>query len=347
MYDLKLLFFYLFIIFEIYAKVIYHCVEESLSNSICLIIKVDLFGNIVYNLKQCSVNEHCQIIGNGTDINTIGLCVSNIKKLKDKEICSRSSQCSSGFCSNHRCIGQDHKFYCVQGDYSCRGSLTCQQNYELTYFNEYQIFTCDIPLQPGEQCFSSSECDINLVCGYFKGKTFKTCIERASLKNGEFSDEKMACESGTIEEVEGKYICASREYIINNCNNGNYCNISVNVGNNAMILTKKCEPSSLGEMLCPGDQQEKYWKDYLKEWNKFYIDNDIKTALKEQNFNIEAYKNTLNNRDISLLFWKYNQWYYALDADDCARDFFFLNSKENYIIMNKIIMLIWTVVFFL
>ena len=84
----------------------------------------------------------------------------------------------------------------------------------------------------------------------------------------------MACESGQLipiisdKEIKG-YICGTKKRIIKDCDKDYKCLIEVDIGLKQNIeLEQDCLFSNIGNLICPLDQKEKAWKNYLDVFQK-------------------------------------------------------------------------------
>ena len=368
---LILIFSFLFYAFN--SKVIYHCAADIGMPDQCMSKWVDFYNNVIYDLWQCPTNKYCQVLDrNYGENNSIGVCMYNYKRLYSGDECKKDSECASLKCENNECFGFKEGEYCTPKLFQCEDNLACKKGKEILPYGELkEIFKCYKVSKVNETCEYSDECDVNLECtsdiSYnvinlmnkygidditkLKDKinleeyissinnSQKICINRASLENGIPTSEPMICKSGDSIEIElfpnyNQSICVSKIEIIKNCDKSNTCEISINIGKNKKInIAQECMLSSLGNPFCPFYQKEIAWKNYLEKHNNFYKTNSGKTLYKKQ-FHFPVYKDTFNELEISQAFWNYKLWNHYIEADSCARDFFFLKNSYNKIKYN-------------
>ena len=362
-----------FSFYSINSKVIYHCAADIGMPDQCMSKWVDFYNNVIYDLWQCPTNKYCQVLErNYGENNSIGVCMYNYKRLYSGDECKKDSECASLKCENNECIGIKEGEYCTPKLFQCEDNLACKKGKEILPYGELkEIFKCYKVSKVNETCEDSDECDVNLECtsdiSYIvinlmnkyeidditklKDKinleeyissinnSQKICINRASLENGIPTSEPMICKSGDLMEIElfpnyNQSICVSKIEIIKDCDKSNACEISINIGKNKKTnIYQECMLSSLGNPFCPFNQKEIAWKNYLEKHNNFYKTNSGKTLYKKQ-FHFPVYKDTFNELEISQAFWNYKLWNHYIEADSCARDFFFLKNSYNKIKYN-------------
>ena len=362
-----------FSFYSINSKVIYHCAAEIGMPDQCMSKWVDFYNNVIYDLWQCPTNKYCQVLErNYGENNSIGVCMYNYKRLYSGDECKKDSECASLKCENNECIGIKEGEYCTPKLFQCEDNLACKKGKEILPYGELkEIFKCYKVSKVNETCEDSDECDVNLECASdisynvinlmnkygidditkLKDKinleeyissinnSQKICINRASLENGIPTSEPMICKSGDSIEIElfpnyNQSICVSKIEIIKDCDKSNACEISINIGKNKKTnIYQECMLSSLGNPFCPFNQKEIAWKNYLEKHNNFYQTNSGKILYKKQ-FHFPVYKDTFNELEISQAFWNYKLWNHYIEADSCARDFFFLKNSYNKIKYN-------------
>ena len=367
---LILIYSYVYVFHNINSKVIYHCSAHDGMPEQCMSKWVDFYNNVMYDLWQCPTNKYCQVLErNYGENNSIGVCMYNYKSLHSGDSCKKDSECASLKCENNKCIGFKEGEYCTPKLFQCEDNLACKKSKEiLPYGEEKEIFKCNKVGKVNETCEDNDECDVNLVCAsnisynvinlmnknsidditilnskmnldeYISSinNSYKICINRASLENGIPTSEPMSCKSGDTIEIElfpnyNETICASKIEVIKDCDKSNTCVVSINIGKyNKTNIYQECIISSLGNPFCPFDQKENAWKNYLEKFYDFNKTNSEKTFFKKQ-FHFPVYKDTLNEFEISQAFWNYKLWHHYIEADACARDFFFLKNSDNKI----------------
>ena len=322
---------------------------------------------------QC-LNKYCHVLEKNVDReNTIGVCLYNYKKLYDNDECTKDSECASLNCEDGICDGFDEGDYCSPNIFQCKDNLVCKPSKEIQpYGDEKDIFTCQKVSQINETCENHNECDVKLVCVEakiydiinlmnrynidditqlnqnisldeylsFQNNTNKICINRASLENGLPSSEPMACISGDTINIElfpnyNESICVSRTEITKECDITNICMININLGNyNKTNITQECMLSSMGNPFCPFDQKETAWKNYLEIFGKYVQMNGTNNTSNKIKLHFPVYKDTLNIYEISEAFWSYKLWAQYVEADYCAKKYFFLKNSHNTIKYN-------------
>ena len=356
------------------TKVMYQCASYQRMPDQCMSKWVDLYNNVMYDLWTCPTNKFCQILErNYGEKNSIGVCMHNYKKLYHNDICNKDSECVSLNCENNKCIGFKEGEYCTPNLFQCEDNLACKRSKELLpYGEEKEVFKCDKVSKINETCENNDECDVKLICAesyiydlinlmnkynidditklnetitleeYISSKnnSQKICINRAFLENGYPTSDPMICESGDSMDIEifpdyNESICVSKIEIIKECDKTEFCMISINLGKYIYAnITQECMLSSLGNPFCPFKQKENAWKEYLEKYDNFYNETMKESNLFKKINHFPVYKDTFNDLEISKSFWSYKLWYHYIEADRCARDFFFLKSNNNIIKYN-------------
>ena len=379
----QFLFILLYYLFEnIKTAKIYQCARYLGMQNQCLNQWVDTFGNVKVDLWKCPVNMYCHLLSKKYDENNfIGVCTYNYKKLYDKDGCSMDSQCSSFNCTNGKCIGFNGDEYCRPNYFQCANNLTCKITKEILPYGETkQVYKCAKLSQINETCENNNECDVKLVCGNYniynlihlmdsygiknineinnkisleqyisaKYNTSKVCFERAKLDNGFPSSDSMICKSGDIIDIEiypnfTESICASKKEIINDCAENNTCTIKANIGQSDIEIEQNCTFSAMGNPICPLEQKELAWKEYLEKFENYFNSKEMRMKNNEEK-HFPVHKDTLNEYQVSQFFWRYNLWEYNIEADSCTKDYFFLINKDailkiSYFIIFSLILL--------
>ena len=345
---------------------IYQCSRYSGMQEQCLNKWIDSYGNTRMDLWRCPTNKYCQILSRKEQNNSIGVCTYDYKKKYDQDHCSYDSECTSFFCSEGKCVGLSENALCRPGIFQCQNNLVCKKSIEIYPYNEKkELYKCGKLSKINETCENDNECDIRLVCinqnlvdiinnstsnnisdlkyeifvdeyNLIKNENNKICIERASLENGLPANDAMACISGDIINIEifpnyNETLCVSKKEIIRDCNEKNLCLIKANLGKFGDIeIEQECIFSVLGNRLCPLEQREVAWKNYLSTFNKYYSISKQSKKF-DTNFHIPAHKYTFNILEISQAYWKYSEWTYFIEADICAQEYFFLTNKGKII----------------
>ena len=347
-------------------RIIYQCARNSGRYDQCLNKWIDPYGNIRIDLWKCPRNKICQIISRKEVDSSIGVCSYNYKKLYHYDSCSYHTECSSLTCSDGKCTGLVENDVCNPGSFQCENNLACKKRREFYPYQEVRdIYRCSKLSQLNETCDTDNECDIRLVCvnydiidrikkleisnitelkneinfeKYFllKNNSYKKCIERASLDNGLPTENPMACQSGDTINIEifpnyNETLCVSKKEIIEDCNEENTCVIRINLGKFGDIEIKQnCVFTVRGNPICPLDQKEIAWKQYLELYEKYFRAANVKTN-RQKNIHIPAYRNTFNILELSQAYWNYRDWIYDIDSDACTKAYFFLKSKGKFI----------------
>ena len=373
MYKNCLIIIFTFIFQSINSKTMYQCAKHIGMPDQCMSKWVDYYNNEMYDLWPCPMNKYCQVLErNYGEKNSIGVCMHNYKKLYDNDPCTKDSECASLNCQNNKCIGFKEGEYCTPNLFQCQDNLACKRTKELLpYGEEKEVFKCERVSKINETCENSDECDIKLVCAEkysydvinlmnkykidditilinnitleeyldLKNQSQKICINRSSFENGIPTSDPMTCISGDSIELElfpnyNESICVSKINILKNCDKSESCMISINLGNyNKTNITQQCMLSSLGNPFCPFNQKEEAWKIYLKEYDNLYkslTENNLITKI----YHFPVYRDTFNDLKVSQSFWSYKLWDRYIEADYCARDFFFLKNSYNKIKYN-------------
>ena len=290
--SLNIIIFFISLI-ESLSITIYQCSNINLLSDQCMLNYTDKNGDTHILLKICPQNKICQ----PTRDYTMGFCIINIKEVFPGYECHFSSQCSTRRCSSNICQGFEENKYCNPNKMECNNNMNCRK-----IFEEYRyVYKCLNVSEELEKCESNNDCGLNMVCAsnidfninnnnYLDNiKDFiefgdylnlfdknKLCINRASLKNGIITNEEMACQSGQLIPIEifpGKqdYICGSKQKVIKDCDKFFKCIIEVDIGLYGKIeLEQECIMSVIGNLICPLNQKEIAWKNYLSVHQKHY-----------------------------------------------------------------------------
>lgn len=336
---------------EIYSVTIYQCSNSEFLSDQCMFNWTDKNGNTHISFKKCPDDKICQPIKDYS----MGFCVSNFKFAYPGEECKRASQCSSKICQE-TCKGLDFKEYCIPKKKVCDFNLSCRKKFDED--EQRIVYRCLNLSDINEDCEENDDCELNLVCAWNKdiGKDIKvskiediknyitmneylnitknkTCINRASLKNGIISNEPMACESGDLIHVElyqgiKEYFCASKIKIVKDCDFNYKCTVEADVGYFGKIhLEEECVSSNLGNLVCPLNQKENAWKIYLEKYEEIFKKNKINKKREKEEIHIPYNKDTLKSPELSEYFWEYYDWIHNLDADECTKQYFFVNNQ--------------------
>ena len=369
--------------FKINSLTIYECSNIGLFSTQCMLNWTDINGNTHISLKNCPSNKICK----PNNDYSMGFCIPNLKHLLPGEKCNYGAQCVTNLCSktcvgsfeNHYCNPRskecnqnmtcrlnydeevkDFAYRCANLSYinedcdnndDCELNLVCAYNKNmLTLLKKYkptinavnQININDI----------RNNVPMEEYLNFTKNKN-KTCIERASLNNGVITNEAMACQSGELINIEiypgvEEYFCGSKKEIIKKCDFNENCEISVDFGVFGINkMEEKCVYSNLGHLICPLDEKEKAWKNYLEYYNKVLIEDKIDEKRANDEIHIPYDKDSLHNNELSEYFWQYNDWIHTLEADECAKQYFFVNNRAHQIKYTKYLLLLISILFFL
>ena len=338
---------------------VYQCSYFDLLSQQCMLNWTDKIGNSHVSLKICPNSQICKT----NKDNSMGFCIDNLKNVLPGEKCKYRSECITNLCIKNKCIGYREHQYCNLKKKDCNPNLSCR----LTNENNEIAYRCANLSNINESCELNEHCELNLVCAskkilnelnsYFNVENIaineiknyislndyknltskKTCIIRASLENGEITDEAMACKSGELIGIEifpglKEFICGSKKKIIKDCDLNNKCIVEVDIGNSRIInIEQECKFSTLGKLFCPLKEKENAWKNYLEIYKRYESEENIKEKRNSFKIHIPYDKETLKNGEISEYFWKYNDWIHNIDADECVKQYFFINSKSQTI----------------
>ena len=353
---------------------IYQCANFDLLPQQCMLNWTDKNGNTHISLKTCSNTQICK---SNKDY-SMGFCMDNLKNVLPGESCNFKPECITNLCYESVCLGYVEHDYCNPKKKDCNPNLSCRLNYE----NRELAYRCANLSDIEEPCENNDHCELGLVCSlnknlselnltsnsknvfineiknytsiieYLNITNNKTCIRRASLKNGEISDEAMACKSGELIKVEifpgvEELICGSKTKIIRDCDLTYKCMVEVDLGNFGKLkIEEECITSALGHLVCPLKEKEKAWKEYLDIYDKYIRKEDIFQKRKSHKIHIPYDKNTLKSTEISEYFWKYNEWFNNIEADECVKQYFFVNSKSYKINISKFLYFIFIIILY-
>lgn len=358
-----LFFLILTILYKYIANLtIYQCSRYTGMPDQCLNKWIDSYGNTRMDLWKCPTNKYCQVLSRKDD-NSIGVCTYNYKKLYDQDACSFHAECASFNCDKN-CIGKNIDEFCQQGLFQCKNNLACRKIKEFYPYKEIrEFYKCANLSKVNETCENDNECDIRLVClnkkvietindtninsldelnnsysKYFDNyisikndSKYNICIQRASLDNGLPASNPMACKSGDTMDIElfpnyTESLCISKKEIIKDCNEYNVCVIKANLGKFGDIeIEQNCIFTIRGNPLCPLNQKELAWKNYLSIYEEYYYKSGVEQK-RNSSIHIPAYKDTFNILEVSQAYWYYTEWLYSIGSDSCTRDFFFLRN---------------------
>ena len=360
---------------------IYECSNFDLLSEQCMLNWTDKNGNTHISLKTCPIKKVCK----PSKDYSMGFCMKNIKIVLPGEKCKYKSECITNICSKKKCKGIEEHKYCNPRKKACNNNLSCR----LTYENNEMAYRCEKLSSSNEICEINDHCELKLVCAkhkklnlpkneeninindlqkYISKENYlnlnfnKKCIQRASLKNGEFVDEAMACESGELIKINifpdiEESVCSSKKKIIQDCDLNQKCIVEIDIGIfGTFNMEQECIFSSLGNLICPLNEKEKAWKEYLGKYEEIltnveFEDKDNNSNEDEEDegdsdsdsdiVHIPYNKDTLKNTELSEYFWKYNDWIHNIDADECVKQYFFVNSISFLIRYNIYLLLIY------
>ena len=309
---------------------IYMCSEEKFLDEQCLDERI-LGDNRFFFLRKCRLNQACQILTKSPINNSIGICVTRKHHLYDGDNCRKNYECSSGICKDNQCEGLSLNIKCDPNRYQCKLGLIC--NSQLSS-NDNKLFTCQKPIEEGNECKETNDCNLGYICSISSKNSVKTCIQMGSLEVGQQNSDPKACKTGDSYNN----ICIRR---INTtvCDKNNKCNVTIE-SNNMLdsIIEDECKFSSKGASICPNNLIEQSFENYTSD---FFKNNDV-----DDNFNIERYKYTLNVKSVIEKYFLYQYWYLVIDTDECAYEYFFLLNNQKRVIFNFKILFFFILIIF-
>jgi hypothetical protein len=315
----------------------------------------------------------------------MGFCIPNLEPLLPGEECNYGSQCVTNLCyetclgvvehhycnprkkecnqnmscrlsydkeekdTAYRCENISHINEECDNNDDCELNLVCAYNKSLSkLLNKYKPSNNEgSPTSLNDiQKYVPIEEYLNIV-----NNRTKTCIKRASLNNGVMTDEAMACQSGELINVEiypgvEESFCGSKKTIIKGCDFYENCSINADFGYFGINkIEEKCVYSNLGHLICPLDEKEKAWKIYLDYYAQILIKDEIDKKRENEEIHIPYEKDSLQNNELADYFWQYNDWIHTLEADECAKQYFFVNNKSYLIKYAKYLLLINILIF--
>ena len=355
-----IIFILIFLSFKsIISITVYQCSNMQFLSEQCMLNYTDKNGDTHILLKMCQENKICQ----PSRDYSMGFCIFNVKELSPMNKCYYSAQCSTRVCSEV-CAGYIENKYCNPEKMECGNNMTCRKTFE----DKRYVYKCLNVSEIYEECDNNNDCGFNLVCGYNKSLNEivnsasnvndinlteiinymnstdylnltenKYCINRASLEIGNITNEEMACESGQLipiifeQEIKG-YICGVKKRIIKDCDKDYKCLIEVDIGLKQNIeLEQDCLFSNIGNLICPLDQKEKAWKNYLDVHNKKFTEEKL-----EKKIHVPYDKYSLQSGEVLRAYWEYFDWIHNIEGDECSKQYFFINNKSNMILYNII-----------
>jgi len=366
------IFVFTFLLFKsVISITVYQCSNMQFLSEQCMLNYTDKNGDTHILLKMCQENKICQ----PSRDYSMGFCIFNVKELSPMNKCYYPAQCSTRICGEV-CHGYVENKYCNPEKMECANNMNCRKTLE---DNKRYVYKCLNVSEIYEECDNNNDCGFNLVCGYNKSLNEiissesnanninltdiinymnstdylnltenKYCINRASLENGIITNEEMACESGQLipimseQEIKG-YICGTKKRIIKNCDKDYKCLIEVDIGLEQNIeLEQECLFSNVGNLICPLDQKEKAWKNYLDVHNKKYEKENL-----EKKIHVPYDKYSLQSGDVLRAYWEYFDWIHSIEGDECSKQYFFINNKSNMIVYNNIIEILLLYILFI
>ena len=249
-------------------------------------------------VKKCGDGKTCNL--------SSGQCVKKLKLKKIGEKCSVTTDCEKGYCSGGKCAGKSEGSDCNDYENSCDEELVCQKG------------KCVKPLNSteGESCYSTEDCQFNLICDVVGTTSTKKCVRKYSLDSGTKAKNSLSCKSGisvlgTCVDVIGEVATCLDD-----------CKMSTKYGNETGVYPggdKKCDKTASGERRCkPASDSE--------EWSKFLtIYNDAIDNLKTEK-QIKKWKKAGNyGGNKTLIDAKMGYDYYFETKgikDECVLDFY-------------------------
>ena len=362
------IFLFIILIIKTFSITVYHCSNMDFLYEQCMLNYTDKNGDTHILLKKCPENKICQptrdysmgfCIYNIKELPPGHYCYYSSEcstRICIDYICigyghNRYCNPDKKECGNHltckKTLDNKEKRYVykclpVTKIYTtCENNDDCDFNLVCSYYQKNSKIKNDFntTLTINNKNFNN----LNQIKNYFNSSEYlnlaknKYCINLSSMKNGDITNEEKACETGQLIPIEyssGKfeYICGSKKRIIKNCNKYNKCIIEVDLGLEKNIeIEQDCIFSNIGNSICPLDQKEKAWKNYLNVFNKYYEENRV--VLNEK-FHVSYDKFTLKNKEVMEAFWQYYDWIHNIEGDECAKDYFFIKNKAYFIIYN-------------
>ena len=309
---------------------VYQCGDSSYADEQCLFQETLGDVNFIW-VRKCKGAKVCLQLPYYNKI--IGACNIKVRTHYDNEPCANNNKCTSGICDGTKCKGYDVGHSCIMGLGQCKRGLVCRFN----SIND-DIATCQSPVGSGGSCIHPSNadmtikddetsiygstysffvpwynpCDLDLICNTnsidFTSRKTGTCTSIVSVPDGTVVNNPILCSSGVLNLSNGQCISisTSESDTCNDLNDKPSCQLS---SKGAYSLLNSSITTAVGN-----------WRDQLKDNEK----DSSKT-------NIEAYRYTRNNKKINKLFFNYTHLGWLVDADDCAFDYLWKNSKGNWI----------------
>ena len=319
------------------SKIRTKCIETLLrtktKNKKCQILTYDKSGNKIQYVKACKRGKICYISDNN-----YGYCGKYSPPLVIGDKAKTDQECLSGNRKGKRCRGLGEGAFCTNTSQCNRG-----------YYCSYADNTCQ---KNPTYCFSDEQCDIFQVCTFTSKENYHEakgeCVNIGSLKNGNFSVNKFACESGYSDI---NFICSEiisvDKYCYINSNNMYNCQIKSFDGNkitNNIFLCREDENylDVNGNVVCLNKGYYNSFQRYLSVLN--YRKNKVKKD-KSQGFpNVNDRRFHGENKHIKKAYFyvKYYQFSGKEDDDDynCIVDYFirqYLHGR--FIQFNKVLFL--------
>ena len=305
---------------------IYMCHDDPFKDEQCL--KKEIIGSNTFAwVRKCKGAKVCVTLPYYGEI--IGSCLIKVRSHYDGESCANGNKCTSGNCDGSKCVGRDEGIQCEPGLGQCKKGLLCRYTLD-DDGNVFEFATCEKPIQPGNRCgglgsssFSGEDylfsdpsnldpgynvCTLGYTCN-IPGSSSGVCVRIGSIATSTDTSitNPLACETGLV------------------ATNG--------ISGGCATTTSDTRYTSRGLSFTNYGNATAHFNDWLTA-STYDDDTEDEDAI------YEAYRYTRNKKKINELWFRYIKAHRVDDADECAYDYFWKNSSQNYIKFSLMILLL-------
>ena len=320
---------------------VYLCGDSSYADEQCM--NRETLGDIEFIwVRKCKGAKVCLTLPYYDKI--IGACNTKVRTHYDGESCLNDNKCSTRICDGSKCKGYQEGHACIPGLAQCEKGLVC------TYpDDETKIAICSQPIGEGQDCYVYSKnetsikddeysiygneysffvpwynpCELNYACDSEslpnESRQKGTCKELGSISNS-IASTPLLCTTGTFSDKDGT--CGTPENQ-KNCIPFSFNNNESNIG---------CMNSSKGVSWAQNESLTTEFTEWLSQSKEH--------KKKQEDQILEAYRYTRNNKKINEKFFRYTHYGWITDADKCAYDYLWKNSKGNWVKVSLLIFIL-------
>ena len=296
------------------GRTVIMCHDDPFKDEQCM-KKEKLGSNTFYWVRKCKGAKVCVNLPYYNGI--IGACSIKVRPHYDGEACANGNKCGSGICDGTKCKGLNPGVKCQRGLGQCKKGYLCRTSTEMPGY------TCQPPIENGEECSSYVEsddtdgdgyilsehyfypannpCKLGYVCSTSDSSSTSKCVKIASQKTT--ASNPLACETGILDGTSCKTLPSNSSCTTTDTN----------------YLAHKT--TSKGAQFCLSNDITTEFENWLNEIGK--------NKLKDKDANYEAYRYTRNKKKINEAFFRYSHYAWISDADECAYDYLWKQSSSN------------------